>query len=134
MSILNTILLQANPSGGSSMSGILMIVVMVVIFYFFMIRPQQKQRKQLQKQRDAMKAGDKVVTAGGIQGILRSTGENILKVEIAKGVTIRISKDSVYPFVEEQPKQGKKEEKEEKAEKPEKEGKISLEKKSEEEA
>ncbi len=127
MSILNTILLQSSPSSGSSMSGIVMIIAMVVIFYFFMIRPQQKQRKQLQKQRDAMKSGDKVVTAGGIQGVLRSTGDNILKVEIAKGVIIRISKDSIYPFVEEQPKQGKKEEKEGK-EKEEK--SISLEKKS----
>lgn len=128
MSILNTILLQSSPSSGSSMSGIFMIIAMVVIFYFFMIRPQQKQRKQLQKQRDAMKSGDKVVTAGGIQGVLRSTGDNILKVEIAKGVIIRISKDSIYPFVEEQPKQGKKEEKEGKEEKEEK--SISLEKKS----
>ena len=64
---LLSILLQA-PAGGSQWSGILMMVVIVAIFYFFMIRPQQKKQKEIQKSREALKTGDKVITAGGIYG------------------------------------------------------------------
>ena len=41
---------------------------MLVVFYFFMIRPQQKKQKELKAFRENMKAGDKVVTIGGIHG------------------------------------------------------------------
>ena len=106
---LNTILLQAaQSSGGSGMTTLLMILAMVVIFYFFMIRPQSKQRKEMQKKRDAMKAGDKVVTAGGIHGRVREISENTLIMEIDKGVEIRVNRDSVYPY-EEPVKKGEKE-------------------------
>ena len=105
---LNTILLQAaQSSGGSGMTTLLMILAMVVIFYFFMIRPQSKQRKEMQKKRDAMKAGDKVVTAGGIHGRVREISENTLLMEIDKGVEIRVFRDSVYPY-EEPVKKGEK--------------------------
>ena len=57
MSLL-TILLQA-AGGSQQWSGILMMVVIVAIFYFFMIRPQQKKQKEIQKAREALKAGDK---------------------------------------------------------------------------
>jgi preprotein translocase subunit YajC len=57
---------QTSATGSSGLSGILMIVAIVVIFYFFMIRPQQKRQKDIQKAREAMRPGDKVVTAGGI--------------------------------------------------------------------
>ena len=105
---LNTILLQAaQGGGGSSMTTLLMILAMVVIFYFFMIRPQSKQRKEMQKKRDAMKAGDKVVTAGGIHGRVREISDNTLIMEIDKGVEIRVNRDSVYPY-EEPVKKGEK--------------------------
>ena len=105
---LNKILLQAaQSSGGSGMTTLLMILAMVVIFYFFMIRPQSKQRKEMQKKRDAMKAGDKVVTAGGIHGRVREISENTLIMEIDKGVEIRVNRDSVYPY-EEPVKKGEK--------------------------
>lgn len=105
---LNTILLQAaQSSGGSGMTTLLMILAMVVIFYFFMIRPQSKQRKEMQKKRNAMKAGDKVVTAGGIHGRVREISENTLIMEIDKGVEIRVNRDSVYPY-EEPVKKGEK--------------------------
>ena len=105
---LNTILLQAaQSSGGSGMTTLLMILAMVVIFYFFMIRPQSKQRKEMQKKRDAMKAGDKVVTAGGIHGRVREISENTLIMEIDKGVEIRVNRDSVYHY-EEPVKKGEK--------------------------
>jgi preprotein translocase subunit YajC len=95
---LSNILLQATPAGGgtSGLSGIFMILVLVVIFYFFLIRPQQKRQKNIQKAREAMKTGDKVVTAGGIYGRVREISDKQILLEIAEGVRVRIDKNSVF--------------------------------------
>ncbi len=92
---LLSILLQAQ-GGASPYSGILMMVVIIAIFYFFMIRPQQKKQKEIQKAREAMKPGDKVVTAGGIYGKIKEIGDNYMLIEISEGIKIRIDKSSVY--------------------------------------
>ena len=73
-----------------------MMALIFVVFYFFMIRPQTKKQKELQKQRDNMKKGDKVVTAGGLYGEIKEVQENTFLVTIAKDVTIKIAKESVY--------------------------------------
>jgi preprotein translocase subunit YajC len=65
-----------------------------------MIRPQTKKQKELQKQRDEMKKGDKVVTAGGIYGEIKEVQENALLITIAKDVTIKVDKQSVYVAAE----------------------------------
>ena len=101
--MLNLIFLQAAPAEGAQQGGWsfwVMMIAIFVIFYFFMIRPQQKKQKELQKQRDALKKGDKVVTAGGIYGIIKETNETTFLVEVAKDVTIKIDKGSVYVAAE----------------------------------
>ncbi len=93
------ILLQAG-AGQSQWSGILMMVVIVAIFYFFMIRPQQKKQKDIQKAREALKTGDRVITAGGIYGKIKEIGDIYMMIEIANGVTIRVDKTSIFASVE----------------------------------
>jgi len=96
---LLTILLQAPPAPQSGMgqySGIIMIVAMIAIFYFLMIRPQQKKQKDLQRSREAMKNGDKVITAGGIHGRIKEVSETSMLIEVSDGVRIRVEKSSVY--------------------------------------
>lgn len=74
-----------------------MIVAMIVVFYFFMIRPQQKKQKEIKKQRDAMQKGDKVVTAGGIHGRIKTIDANLVMLEVSEGVVLKVDKASVYP-------------------------------------
>ena len=93
---LLTIFLQAASSGQSSLSGILMIVAMIAIFYFFMIRPQQRKQKEIQKAREAMKPGDKVIISGGIYGKIKEIGDVYMLIEIADGVRVRVDKASVF--------------------------------------
>ena len=95
--MLNLILLQAEgqQQQGGWMFWVMMLAIFVV-FYFFMIRPQTKKQKELQKQRDAMKKGDKVVTAGGIYGEIKEVQDNTLLITIAKDITIKVDKGSVY--------------------------------------
>ena len=98
---LLTILLQAPQppepqSGMGQYSTIIMIVAMVAIFYFLMIRPQQRKQKELQRSREAMKNGDKVITAGGIHGRIKEISDTSMLVEVSDGVRIRVEKSSVY--------------------------------------
>ncbi len=95
------IMLQAaQAQQGNQWSFWIMMILIFVVFYFFMIRPQTKKQKELQKQRDEMKKGDKVVTAGGIYGEIKEVQENALLITIAKDVTIKVDKQSVYVAAE----------------------------------
>ena len=103
---LLSILLQA-AADGSQWSGIVMMVVIVAIFYFFMIRPQQKKQKEIQKAREALKTGDKIITAGGIYGRIREIGDIYMMIEVANGVTIRVDKTSSFASAEDAAQQQK---------------------------
>jgi len=93
---LLTILLQQQGQQGAGWSSIIMMVALVAIFYFFMIRPQTKRQKEIRKFREALSVGDKVVTAGGIYGKIKEIKDNIIVLEIADNVRIRIDKSSIY--------------------------------------
>ena len=98
--MLNLIFLQAATAAegqqGNQWSFWIMMILIFVVFYFFMIRPQTKRQKELQKQREAMKKGDKVVTAGGIYGEIKEVQDAAFIITIAKDVTIKVSKESVF--------------------------------------
>lgn len=100
MNLLNILLQASAPTGGlgggSNWTGILMMVAIFAVMYFFMIRPQSKRQKEIQKQRDAMKVGDRVVTSGGIYGKIRNIKENTITVEIAENVRVAVDKNSVF--------------------------------------
>ena len=89
-------ILQASPQGGGMMN-IAMIVLIFVIFYFFMIRPQQRKQKELQKKREALGTNDRIVTSGGLYGVIKDIKETEFVVEIADGVRVHVDKGSVFP-------------------------------------
>ena len=89
-------ILQASPQGGGMMN-IAMIILIFVIFYFFMIRPQQRKQKELQKKREALGTNDRIVTSGGLYGVIKDIKETEFVVEIADGVRVRVDKGSVFP-------------------------------------
>lgn len=101
--MFNLILLQAaegTAQQGSQWSFWIMMILIFVVFYFFMIRPQTKKQKELQAQRDALKKGDKVVTAGGIYGEIKEVKENAVFITIAKDIVIKVDKQSVFVAAE----------------------------------
>ena len=72
------------------------MICMVVIFYFMAIRPQSKQRKELENLVAALKTGDKVVTNSGIHGIISNVKEgSTLILKIADNVKIEIDKKAI---------------------------------------
>ncbi len=93
--MLNFILLQAQQGGGM-MGNLLLIVLMIAVFYFFLIRPQQKKQKEIKKFQDSVKKGTKVVTSGGLYGVVDDVKERYFVVEIANGVKVDVDKNSVF--------------------------------------
>ena len=94
MSNLLSTVLQAQPQG-SMLGMFLPLVLIIVVFYFFMIRPQMKRQKELQKFRDALQKGDKVVTTGGIYGKIDEIKDNYIFLEVAPNVKLRVDKSVV---------------------------------------
>lgn len=71
------------------------LVLIFVIFYFLLIRPQQKKAKEIKKMLDELKKGDKVVTAGGIYGVIESVETGTVTVKIAENVRVKVSRNSI---------------------------------------
>jgi preprotein translocase subunit YajC len=71
------------------------LILIFVIFYFLLIRPQSKRAKEHKKMVSELKAGDEVVTGGGLLGKITEVGEQFIKVEVADGVVLRVQRQTV---------------------------------------
>lgn len=95
---LTTILQAAAPAGqqtGAGGSFWIMMILLFVIMWLFMIRPQRKQQKELEKFRAELKKGEKVVTAGGIYGVVDEIKEKSILIKVDGDVKIRVDKASI---------------------------------------
>jgi preprotein translocase subunit YajC len=79
---------SAGPFG--QYSSLLIIILMFVVFYFLLIRPQQKKAKEHQKMLDAIGRGDEIVTNGGLIGRVFSVKGNVLTLEVADKMKVRV--------------------------------------------
>ena len=85
----------AAAQGGGSWPFLIMILLMFVVMWLFMIRPQQKKQKEMEKFRKELGKGDKVVTIGGIYGVVKEIRDTTVDIEISQGVSIRVDKSSL---------------------------------------
>jgi len=83
------------------MSSLVMLGLMVIVFYFFMIRPQVRKQKALKNFRENLKAGDKVVTIGGIHGKILEVTDTTVLVQ-AEGTKLRFDKSAIAQSSEDQ--------------------------------
>jgi preprotein translocase subunit YajC len=83
--------------GGSPLGQFLPLILIFVVFYFLMIRPQQQAAKQLKAKIAAVKKGDRVLTAGGILGVVTKSREGAteVEVEIAPAVRVSVMRDTI---------------------------------------
>jgi preprotein translocase subunit YajC len=81
--------------GGGAMINLLFLGAIFFVFYFFIIRPQTKRQKEVQQKVSEMKKGDKVVTGGGMFGIVNSIDDDTVLLEIDSGVKARFQKSSI---------------------------------------
>ncbi|MFZ7110284.1 MAG: preprotein translocase subunit YajC [Desulfatiglandales bacterium] len=81
--------------GGGGFGAFVPIIIMFAIFYFLLIRPQQKKAKQHRALLSSIKKGDKVVSSGGLHGIVTGLTDDVVTVEIAPKVRVKISRASI---------------------------------------
>ena len=98
MNVMSLLQNAAAPQG-SLLSMILPIALIFVIFYFFIIRPQNKKQKETQKMIDALKKGDKIVTIGGIHGVISSTKEQSVIVKVDENAKIEFSRSAIATVI-----------------------------------
>lgn len=93
-------LLQTAAAGsGSMLMSVLPIGLIILIFYFFIIRPQNKKQKETEKMLSALKKGDKVVTVGGIHGVISSTKEKTVIVKVDDNAKIEFSRNAIATVI-----------------------------------
>jgi preprotein translocase subunit YajC len=87
----------AGGAGGgmAAFQQIIPLVFMFAIFYFLLIRPQQKKAKEHKALLESMKKGDNVITAGGVHGKITAVDNELVTLEIANNVNIKITKSYI---------------------------------------
>ena len=87
-----------SSSGGASFfrSPMFMFIIIIAIMYFLMIRPQRKRQKEIENFRNSLQPGMDVVTSGGIYGKIKEINGNIVVVEIAHNVNVRVDISVVF--------------------------------------
>ncbi len=83
------------PSGGGGFGVFLPLIAFALIMYALIIRPQQRQQKEQKKMLAAVKKGDQIVTSGGIHGRITGITDNVITLEIADRVRIKLNKSAI---------------------------------------
>ena len=92
----NTFFILAAGEGGSIFgSPLFMMIILFVMMYFLLIRPQAKQRKELEARVASMEKGDKVVTAGGIHASVHHISDRTVTLKLSEGVFVPFEKTSI---------------------------------------
>ncbi len=81
--------------GGSGIASMAPFVLLIVVFYFLLIRPQQKTAKKHKELLAAIAQGDRITTRGGIHGRVQSVKEDVITVEIANNVVIKLDRAAI---------------------------------------
>jgi preprotein translocase subunit YajC len=105
---------RPNPAEGSSdyepatsttrsITGYLIVIVaLFALLWLFVLRPQRRRSTEQLQMQDTLRVGDEVITAGGIRGYVRQLDEEVLKVEIAPEVVVRLDRRAVAALVQEE--------------------------------
>jgi preprotein translocase subunit YajC len=81
--------------GGGGLGAFLPLIIIFAIFYFLLIRPQQRKAKQHKELLGALKKGDKVVSSGGLHGVITGLSDDIVTMEISPKVRVKVTRGSI---------------------------------------
>src|SRR5512145_1036819 len=91
-------------SGAGGLLQLLPIVLIIAVFYVLLIRPQQKRQRQLQETIATLKIGDRVVTNGGIIGVITTVKETSFVIRSAEKSMLEVARNSIAGIDEEEKK------------------------------
>ena len=90
--------------GFGALSGLLPMVLIIAVFYVLLIRPQQKRQRELQETIAQLKAGDRIVTTGGVIGTITSVKDTSFLIRSAEKSILEIARSAVAGVDEEEKK------------------------------
>ena len=82
-------------SGLGGLAQLLPIVLIIAVFYVLLIRPQQKRQRQLQETISSLKTGDRVITTGGIIGVITMVRETTFLIRSADKTILEIARSAI---------------------------------------
>ncbi len=85
----------AQPGGGDIFASFLPLIIIFAIFYFLLIRPQQKKNKEHREMLASLKKGDKVITNGGIYGLIETVGEKTVVLKVAENTKVKFGRNYI---------------------------------------
>ena len=86
----------AQAAAGGGMGGMLLTFgLMFAVMYFLIIRPQQKRQKEHQKMLEAVKKGDRIISSGGLHGVVKDVRDETVLVKIAENTVVELSRSAI---------------------------------------
>lgn len=85
--------------GGGLISTLIMFGAIFLIFYFMIIRPQQKRSKERDKMLSNLEKGDKIVTSGGLHGIIAGLEEKTALVQVGDNIKLKIERSAITSVI-----------------------------------
>lgn len=79
----------------SILPSLIMMGLIFIIFWVILIRPQKKRQQELKARQDSVKKGDKVVTIGGMHGIVNAVGDNTISIKVGENTLIKYDKGAI---------------------------------------
>jgi len=85
----------AEGAQGSPLQPLIFFGIMIALMYFILIRPQQKQQKRVQEMQSSIKKGDKVITTGGIYGLVENVTDKTVTLKVAENTKVRFGRQYI---------------------------------------
>ena len=82
----------------TALQPLILTVLVMGIFFFIVVLPMRKQRRKIEEFRTALKAGDKVITSGGIYGTITKVDEQSLQLQIANNVRVDVARSAIVGY------------------------------------
>ena len=99
MNLLLAMAPQGGQGGGSMISTLIMFGAIFAIFYFMIIRPQQKRAKEREKLLENIQKGDKVVTNGGLHGVIAGIDEKTVLLQVGDNVKLKFERSAITSVI-----------------------------------
>jgi preprotein translocase subunit YajC len=100
MNIILGLFLQQSQGGFEQLlSTIVPFLLIILVFYFLILRPQQKRQKERAKLLESVRKGDRIVTTGGMHGLVEGIEDKVVLVKIDDNVKVKIDKSAIAVII-----------------------------------
>ena len=99
MAYILMVFMQQGDSTTGLLGSLLPFLLIILVFYFLILRPQQKRQKERQKLLGSIKKGDKVITSGGMHGVIEGLDDKTVLMKIADNTKVKVERSAVTTII-----------------------------------